>query len=166
MGPSRTPHCVTPAPCPECGTTHTRVIRTDHRRNGITRRRHACHACTHRWTYPPPSRSSPQQCTTLLTYIGLTEDDVVTILRSSATDTALAPLYNCSRQSISNIRNGHSYAAVRPDIPRRSPRPRYSANGPTCTNCSYWNDSRCFFDYPEAAEDPRFAQDCDLYTTD
>ena len=169
MGPSRTPHLVTPAPCPECGTTHTRVIRTDNLRNGTTRRRHACHSCTHRWTSldgPLPPRTAPPPRTTFRTYIGLTEDDVITILRSSATDTALAPLYNCSRQSISNIRNGRSYAAIRPDIPRRSPRPRYSADGPTCSACSYWNGTRCFFDYPEAAEDPRFAQDCDLYTTD
>ena len=170
MGPSRKPHCVTPAPCPECGTTHTRVIRTDHLRNGTTRRRHACHACAHRWTSLngslPPRTTPPPPRTTFRTYIGLTEDDVITILRSSATDTALAPLYNCSRQSISHIRSGRSYAAIRPDIPRRSPRPRYSADGPTCTNCSYWNGTRCSFDYPEAAEDPRFAQDCDLYTTD
>ena len=156
---------MTPAPCPECGATHTRVIRTDHLRNGTIRRRHACHACTHRWTFPRPSRTSHEQGPTFRTYIGLTEDDVVAILRSSATDTALASRYNCSRQSISNIRNGHSYAAICPDIPRRSPRPRYSASGPTCTSCSYWNGARCTFDYPEATEDPRFAQECDLYTT-
>jgi hypothetical protein len=159
---------VTPS-CPECGTPNTHVIRTDRLRNDTTRRRHACRSCAHRWTTldgPLPPRATPAPRSSHHSWIGLTESDIVHILRSPLSDTALAPLYNCSRQSISNIRNGRSYAAIRPDIPRRSPRPRYSADGPTCTSCSYWNGTRCFFDYPEAAEDPRFAQDCDLYTTD
>ena len=158
-----------PAICPECGSDTTRVIRTERLRNATTRRRHECRHCTHRWTTitgPLPERAAPPPRVQPFSRLGLTEADVVRILESPESDTALASLYGCSRQAISNIRNGDSLSAVRPDIPRRSSRPRYSATGPTCTTCGYWNGTRCFFAYPEAAEDPRFAQDCDLYITD
>jgi len=166
MGPRRKPYLVTPHPCPECGSPSTFVLRTDNLRNGTTRRRLACRSCTHRWTLldgPLPDRPAYQPRATPYSPRGLTERDIVSILLSTEPDRTLASLYNCSRQSIVNIRLGRTFPTIRPDIPRRISGRAYSAPGPTCTTCSHWSGTCCTFGFPEAATDHTFARDCDLF---
>lgn len=151
-----------PIPCPECGSPSTFVLRTNTLRNGTTRRRHSCRSCTHRWTTldgPLPDRPAYKPRATPYSPRGLTESDIVSILLSPESDHALAPLYNCSRQSICNIRLGRTFPTIRPDIPRRTP----GRSGPTCATCSHWDGTSCTFGFPEAVTDPTFAHDCDLY---
>jgi hypothetical protein len=157
---------VTPLPCPECGSPSTFVLRTNTLRNGTIRRRHACRSCTHRWTTldgPLPDRPTYQPRATPYSPRGLTERDIVAILLSPEPDPTLASLYNCSRQSISNIRLGRTFPTVRPDIPRRTSVRSSHAPGPTCTTCSHWSGTSCTFGFPEAVTDPTFARDCDLF---
>ena len=166
MGPSRTHHPVIPLPCPECGSLSTFVLRTDKLRNGTTRRRHACRSCTHRWTTldgPLPDRPAYQPRATPYSPRGFTERDIVHILLSPEPDRTLALLYNCSRQSIVNIRLGRTFPTIRPDIPRRISGRAYSAPGPLCTSCMNWTGTACSFGFPEAVTEPTFARDCDLY---
>lgn len=148
-------------PCPECGNTRTRIIRSRVLRNGTRLRRHACRSCTHRWsstTGPIPERLHRRPRSNL----GLTENDVAAILLSPERDADLAPRYGCSRQSIVNIRLGRTLSHICPDIPRRAPR---STDAPLCKTCMHWTGAVCGFGLPEALTEPTFASECAYFAT-
>jgi hypothetical protein len=151
-------------PCPECGSTRTRTIRTRVLRNGTRLRRHECRNCVHRWsttTGPIPERLPRKPPTRVYNRLSLTENDVITILESPERDADLATRYGCSRQSIVNIRLGRTLAHVRPDIPRRrSQRAPLPADAPLCTSCMHWSGTDCGFGFPEAVTEPTFALEC------
>ena len=154
-------------PCPECDSTRTCTIRTRVLRNGTRLRRHECRHCTHRWsttTGPIPARLPRKPPTQPYSRLKLTENDVTTILESPERDADLATRYGCSRQSIVNIRLGHTLAHVRPDIPRRrSIRAPLPADAPLCTSCMHWSGTDCGFGFPEAVTEPTFALECPQY---
>lgn len=92
-----------------------------------------------------------------------TPNEVREILASRETITALALRYGCTKQAISLIRTGKSYANLWPEIPRRSAATPGILN---CLNCTHWRGGAkpCAEGVPDANErDPGFASYCEFY---
>lgn len=83
--------------------------------------------------------------------------DVVYILTSTESSVKLAKELNVSRQCINQVRLGQTYASVAPSLPR------WRANGKVCGQCEHWENDCCAFDFPEAAADSKFADECNLF---
>jgi hypothetical protein len=89
----------------------------------------------------------------------LTDDDVREILTASRSGASLARRFGKSRQAISQIRLGITYAEVAPEIPRRS-------RSKSCRGCRFWRDgvdpcSQGVLDVIK--EGPSFAADCEFF---
>lgn len=98
----------------------------------------------------------------------LTPADVVFILQSKEPNQILAVQFNVTRQAISLVRNGKSHLDIAPEIPRIPVRLKGSQiprkNAVHCRNCVEWNGEECYFGFPEAINEPTFANECSLYT--
>ena len=88
----------------------------------------------------------------------LSEEQVVEILTSSDSHTALAQRMGVSRTTISNVREGVFYADVAADLPR------YRRSELNCKRCIHW-DKRCTLDLLDAKEiGITFARECASFT--
>ena len=86
----------------------------------------------------------------------ISDDDIVIILESTLSNTKMGEVYGISRQTVQQIRNGKTYADVRPDIPR--------VGGRSCKKCQHWHNERCMFDFPDPIEEGIYAaRYCNLY---
>lgn len=89
-----------------------------------------------------------------------TEKEIVYMLTSTQSHSALAREFNASRQVISKIRLGLFYRDVRPDIPRPVRTVTYF-----CTQCIHYKQEKCSMEVPEFDEmRTRAAGICNIYT--
>ena len=93
----------------------------------------------------------------------LTEEAIIDMLTSTASNNELARKWKCNRNTPSLIRLGRIHASVAPDLPRLKPR----AN---CKKCIQWIKSHvsltfvCGLEIPESThEGPTFARLCAFY---
>jgi len=93
----------------------------------------------------------------------LNPKDVIYILQSPDIDGVVAQRLGVSRQAVSSVRLGRSYAKVAPQLPRRESTAPYTLAGVTCLDCNFWNGHGCVFGFPEPVKDMRFAQECSMY---
>jgi hypothetical protein len=87
----------------------------------------------------------------------LQPDEVIYIRNSDETIGALSRKYKVSRRTILSAKRTETYR----DIGLVAP---LAGGEPHCCHCLHWK-SGCDLGLPEALEDPRFAAECDLYST-
>ena len=139
------------------------------------RRRFKCTStlCGHRWTehegerpvVTAPELSAEELAIAAVRETKLTEAQVRLILtRQDLTIRRLGDLVGRSRQVISMVRTGGSYATVAPELPRMDA----GLAQRSCTGCKWWNAEAefrpCRLGWPDPdTEGPGYARDCDDY---
>jgi transposase-like protein len=143
---------------PVCEHNNRFVRESRPRLDGLVRRRWQCNDCCERWTTigpdrkPPrkrkPGRLAPKKLTVEQVRRALTDQQI--------SDVKLSRELGVSRQAISQIRRGISWASAFPELPRRP--------WSDCSQCRHWSGTECGIGFPDPLEEgTSFAGDCDLY---
>jgi hypothetical protein len=143
-----------------CAHNNKRILESRPRLDGLVRRRYVCLDCGERWTTFGPDRKPPRQRRERSKPAPrkLTEEQARRALTDRTTSAvALAAEMGVSRQAISQIRCGISWAKAFPELRRRK-------DWRDCTECRHWHNNECLMGFPDPAEEGTvFADDCDLY---
>jgi len=141
--------------CPECSGEHTRLLESRPTARGVRRRRRICDDCLHRWSTFTKDCLAPTDAV-VSKYRRHSREEVIAILQSTLSQSALASKYKTTRQTISRIQLGIMYKEIHADYYK----PR---TGPVmyCINCINWTKRRCGLGFPEAGGD--FATECCVY---
>jgi hypothetical protein len=95
-------------------------------------------------------------------HIRFTDDQIYHILTSSEGHHEIARRYGRSHQNIQQVRYGHSYTTIHPEIPRWNPKEPI-----TCHQCVHWQSETCSMELPEPQQmGPQFARECATFHRD
>lgn len=155
-------------PCPECRAADTMVIRVRQLRwqdPPVTKRRHGCRECGHRWTTHLPMEESVRQGQRQDSLLG--EDAIREILTSPLRTVQMAERYQVSSALIGRIRRRELYTRLCPDLgpwPYRVLGARRRPGTPRriCSRCRLWDEQQCqcSLRYPDADIGERKAATC------
>jgi transposase-like protein len=143
---------------PVCEHNNRFVRESRPRLDGLVRRRWQCNDCGERWTTIGPDRKPPRKRKPgRLAPKKLTREQVKRALTDrQISDVKLARELGVSRQAISQVRRGISWARAFPKLKRRPWK--------DCSECRHWCGGSCGLGFPDPLEEgTSFAGDCDLY---
>jgi hypothetical protein len=144
---------------PVCEHNNRFVRESRPRLDGLVCRRWQCNDCGERWTTigpdrkPPrkrrkPGKPAPQKLTRAQVKRALTDRQI--------SDVKLSRELGVSRQAISQVRRGISWAKAFPRLKRRP--------WLNCSTCRHWCGGGCGLGFPDPLDEgTSFANDCDLY---
>lgn len=157
--------------CPNCESSHTRVIETHLCTNGSRRRRYLCVSCEFRWTdwdgeRPVKGGSPGRRKAVGNRKTRLRPDHIrLALTRTDLNNKQVGDMIGCSPECVRQIRNGKICASILPDLPRpNAVNQQPAGDGLNCLDCDEWREGRCGFGFPDPlVEGLSFAADCDNY---
>ena len=151
----------TPAACPGCKSTHTRVISCCKLHNGTRYRRHHCYDCGHRWrSYDGPKPPHKGGSTCRRGYRICPEEVQEMLTNHTLNHGQMGAKLSLHKSTVRNVRLGEILAHVHPELPRWQ---KGQLPTRTCDRCQHWA-AGCSFGYPDPLQEgPAFAADCDLF---
>lgn len=159
-----------------CSHTFRKIVDSYNWKNGSTIRsyRLQCKCCGYKWNVyydrklkkeVTPSSMSDHKVLNLKRF---TPEEVKLILTDPRPGTELAELFGVTHQSVSQVRTGHAYKDLWPEIPRRggvksqritTALPKAAKSN--CRDCVHWWQKQCSLGVPEAGG--VFADECSFF---